>query len=132
MKWNLNKAETVADLMLEEIIEEVGYESGTKLLVAGSMEDGNFPSLYEWPTDAIQGSSASYGFMWDTYTGNENCWVEFMRQYKGVQFTVCDQAEYESLLSDKEYQAMPLFPAEGSVKVFGDTVVVKMSDVELE
>lgn len=132
MKLNLNKAETVADLMLEDIIEEAGYEKGMKLLVAGSMEDGNFPSLYEWPTDAIKGSSASYGFMWDTYTGNENCWVEFMKQYKGIRFTACDQTEYESLLSDKEYQDMPLFPADGSVKVIGETVVVKMSDVELE
>lgn len=132
MQLNLNKAETVADLMLEEIVEAYGYEKETELLVAGSMEDGNFPSLYEWPTETIKGTSASYGFMWDTYTGNENCWVEFLKQYKGVQFKACDQEKYEELLEDKEYQEMPLFPEEGSVRKFGDTVVVKMSDVELE
>lgn len=132
MKLNLNKTQTAADLMFDKIVEEYGYEKGSRLLVAGSMEDGNFPSLYEWPTQAIKGTSASYGFMWDTYTGNENCWVEFMKQYLGVSFVACGQEEYEELLQDSDYRKMPIFPEDGSVQKFGDTIVVKMSEIELE
>lgn len=132
MKLNLNKAETAADLLVNEIAEEFGYEKDTKLLVAGHMEDGNFPVTYGWPEEVIQGTSAGYGFMWKTYTGNENCWIEFLKQYKGMKFTVCNQDEYEKLLEQKAYQEMPVFPQEGSVQKFGDTIVVKMSDVELE
>lgn len=132
MQLNLNKAEAVADLMLERIVEEIGYEKNTKLLVAGHMEDGNFPVIYGWPEEVIKGTSASYGFMWKTYTGNENCWIEFLKQYKGVTFKVCEQEQYENLLEQREYQGMPIFPQEGSVQKFGDTIVVKMSDVELE
>lgn len=49
-----------------------------------------------------------------------------------MKFTVCNQDEYEKLLEQKAYQEMPVFPQEGSVQKFGDTIVVKMSDVELE
>ncbi len=132
MELNLHKAQNVADLMFDRIVEEYGYEKDTRLLVAGSMEDGNFPALYEWPAQAISGTSASYGFMWDTYTGNENCWVEFLKQYLGVSFEACDQEEYEKLLQNQEYIQMPVFPADGSVQKFGDMIVVKMSEVELE
>lgn len=132
MKLNLNKAQTVAEMMLYRIVEEYGYEKDIKLLVAGSMEDGNFPSLYEWPTQVIQGTSASYGFMWDTYTGNENCWIEFFKQYLGVRFESCEQDKYEELLENSDYINMPIFPADGSVKKFDDTIVVKMSDIKLD
>lgn len=132
MKLNLNKAQTVADMMLDRIVVEYGYEKDAKLLVAGSMEDGNFPSLYEWPTQVLQGTSASYGFMWDTYTGNENCWIEFFKQYLGVRFESCEQDEYEELLGNSDYINMPIFPADGSVKKFDDTIVVKMSDIKLD
>ena len=132
MKLNMNKAQTVAEMMLDRIVEEYGYEKDTKLLVAGSMEDGSFPSLYGWPTQVIQGTSASYGFMWDTYTGNESCWIEFFKQYLGVKFESCDQAEYEELVKNREYINMPIFPADGSVKKFDNTIVVKMSDIKLD
>jgi len=132
MQLNLKKTETAADLLIDEIVEEIGYEKDTKLLVAGHMEDGNFPVTYGWPEEVIRGTSASYGFMWKTYTGNENCWVEFLKQYKGMKFKVCGQEEYEKLLEQDVYQEMPIFPQEGSVQKFGDTIVVKMSDVELE
>lgn len=132
MKLNLNKAQTVAEMMLDRIVEEYGYEKDTKLLVAGSMEDGNFPSLYEWPTQVIHGTSASYGFMWDTYTGNENCWIEFFKQYLGVRFESCEQDEYEELLGNSDYINMSIFPADGSVRKFDDMIVVKMSDIKLD
>jgi len=132
MEMNLNKAQTVADLMFHKIVDEYGYEKDSKLLVAGSMEDGNFPPLYGWPTQVIQGTSASYGFMWDTYTGNENCWVGFLKQYLGVSFEVCGQEEYKELLQNDDYREMPIFPADGSVRKFDDMIVVKMSEVELE
>lgn len=132
MQLQLNKTQTVADMMLDEITDQYGYSKDSKLLVAGSMEDGNFPKLYGWPTDVIQWTSASYGFMWDTYTGNEECWINFFKQYRGVAFESCGQDIYKELLLDEEYQEMPLFPQEGSVRKFDDIIVVKMSDVELE
>ncbi len=132
MQLQLHKTETVADMMVEQIVEECGYVPYQKLLVAGSMEDGNFPALYEWPTEAIQGSSASYGFMWDTYTGNECCWILFLKQYKGVQFEEVDYEQYQKILQDAQYQEMPVFPNEGSVKEIDGVVVVKMSTMELE
>lgn len=131
MQLQLNKTQTVADIMIDNIIDEYGYEPGSKLLVAGSMEDGNFPYLYEYPYDLIKGTSASYGFMWDTYTGNENCWVLFLKQYKGLNFEICDQDLYEDIIQMKEYKEMPLFPEKGSIKEIGETIVVKMSNTQL-
>lgn len=132
MKLNLNKTETVANLIVDNVLEQYGYEKNQKLLIAGSMEDGNFPSLYDWPMEVIKGTSASYGFMWNTYTGNEECWINFLKQYKGIQFESCNQQEYEVLLDKQDYIDMPLFPNAGSVKMIDDVVVVKMSNVELE
>lgn len=132
MQLNKNKADTVAGLMLDDITDLYGFKPEQKLLIAGSMEDGNFPQVFEWPYDSIKGTSASFGFMWDTYTGNECCWIEFLRQYHGMQYTACSTEEYEKVLEMEEYQKMPLFPENGSVQMIDDMIVVKMSNVVLK
>jgi hypothetical protein len=70
--------------------------------------------------------------MWNTYSGNENCWIDFYKQYKGVEFSVCEHSEYQEFLNSDIYDSIPLFPEEGSIIKYNDIIVVKLSDVELK
>jgi hypothetical protein len=96
------------------------------------MEAGNFEPIYIGLYDKVKGTSASYGYMWNTYSGNENCWIDFYKQYKGVEFSVCEYSEYRDFLKSELYATMPLFPNEGSIMKYKDMIVVKMSEVEFE
>ena len=40
--------------------------------------------------------------------------------------------EFETLAQTKEFRDMPIWPARDSVQVFGDTVVVKLSEIEYQ
>jgi hypothetical protein len=132
LQLELNQTFTVANIMLDRIVDEFGYEKGTKLLVSGRMEAGKFEPIYIGLYDKVKGTSASYGYMWNTYSGNENCWIDFYKQYKGVEFSVCEHSEYQEFLNSDIYDSIPLFPEEGSIIKYNDIIVVKLSDVELK
>lgn len=132
MKMRLNKTESVATLMLNQIVETVGYNSDYKLLVSGAMEDGNFPDVYADKLSLVDGTYAEYGYMWHNFYANEECWINFLKQYRGIGFQSCSTEEYEEFLNSDIYEQMPIFPESGSVVQWNGMVVVKMSDVKLD
>jgi hypothetical protein len=130
LQLEINQTSTVADIILNKIVDEFGYEKGTKLLVSGHMEAGVFEPNYSELYDIVKGTSASYGYMWNTYSGNENCWILYYKQYKGVDFSSCDYSEYKEFIESDIYDTVPVFPNEGSIVKYKDMIVVKMSKVE--
>ena len=45
-----------------------------------------------------------------------------------LNLTFVDEASYNSISSSEEAKGMPAFPQEGSVRLIGDTVVIKISE----
>lgn len=132
MKIRLNKTETVAYLLLDQVMESVGYNSNYKLLISGAMEDGNFRDVYEEHLAWTEGTYMGYGYMWHNYYANEECWVNFLKQYCGIAFQSCTNEEYQEFINSEIYEDIPIFPETGSVLLWNEMIVVKMSDVRLE
>ena len=51
-----------------------------------------------------------------------------MRHYLGYAFQTVSESEKEALRADYDIAGMPCYPDDGSIRVFGNVVVVKFSD----
>lgn len=63
--------------------------------------------------------------MWE-----RNTWEAIFREALGISVKMCDLEEYERLFESKEVQAMPVYPAEGSIAMMDNgIVVIKISEM---
>lgn len=75
-----------------------------------------------------KGMISSYSL---TFGGDEQIssgWIQLFQYFGGVKYQECSAEEREEILSSDEIKMMGNFPAETSVKRFGDTLVIKFSD----
>lgn len=106
--------------LVERIEETEGYSPDMSVAYVGyfPVPDNNmflypeFSDVYLTPYD------------FDTITNNYN-WKEFMKATCGFNPAIIDSAPYEE---DSLVQEMPIYPKPGSIKVIGDTVVVKLGE----
>lgn len=129
LKHHLNKMQTVARMVMEEIEENVDNSAAYKVCFVGSMENGNFPEKYQDLAYSVKWTTASYKTVWNSFNGRQYCWINYIAHYLGKQYYACSQSEFEGLIVTEEYQSMQNFPDEGSVKVIGDIIVIKLSDM---
>lgn len=97
------------------------FQEGTRLSVIGSYQEPYF--FYdEFPfTYRIMGTG---GMRPDSGT-----YFEFLDYYVGHRIMVADKAEVAEIIATQEFQDMPVYPYYGSLRLFGDIIVVKLSDV---
>ena len=115
--------------LMEERLEEIdGYRSGQKVLVVGRPQWGNYPITDEMLSTITKGMISSYTL---TFGGDEQIssgWIQLFQYFGGVKYQECSAEEREEILSSDEIKTMENFPAETSVKRFGDILVIKLSD----
>lgn len=128
IRMELNRDYALAQRILIQVESLPEYRAGMKLMIGGDAEKGNYPRSYQQMYDVVQGTVATHGFFWDSVNGRQNCWIEFLRNYLGVSYSVCSSKEVNMLMSSEEYIVMPIFPEAGSVQMIGDYAVVKLSD----
>lgn len=61
---------------------------------------------------------------WDSFNGMRNI-DRFVYRNFGKRINVCTRNKYEQVISTEEYKNMPTYPAEGSIKIIDNTVMVK-------
>lgn len=127
MELDLNRSYALAQRIVIQVESLPDYFSGMKVVIGGRAERGNYPREHEEMYYIVKGTAAVYGYFWDTQNGRQNCWNNFLRQYLGVQYVTCSGEELSDIENSAEYADMPIFPAEGSVRMFGDAAVVKLS-----
>ncbi len=104
----------VADIkMLPEFDEE------TKLAVLGTYPD---PEYYEAHFQSITKLTGVKGFLPDSYSR-----VRFLEYYLDFPMPAASEEELEAILNSRDYENMPVYPYYGSMKLFGDVLVVKLS-----
>lgn len=128
MEMDLHRTYSLAERIVERVEALPEYETGITLLIGGRAENGNYPRPYEEMYYVVRGTAAAYGYMWDSLNGQQNCWIAFLGQYLGVQYSVCSNDMALEIMSSQEYKEMPYFPKDNSVKVINGCVVVKLSD----
>ena len=128
MKHHLNKTETVALSMMNEIETVTDNSRSHKICVIGTMEDGNYPEIYEALRSSVQWTTAYHKTIWTTFDGTQSCWVNYISHYLGQTYSMCSYEEYNKILQSAEYSSMQNFPDENSVTIIDDIIVVKLSN----
>ena len=52
-----------------------------------------------------------------------------LTNYLGVNLPLCDDVTFDEIRGTQEVADMPVYPAAGSIRIIGDTVVVKVSEL---
>ena len=90
---------------------------------------GNHPAFAQSVAYARANEYAQFG-LWSTDPRNNRVsWYGVLTNYLGINLPLCDDVTFDELRNSAEVDRMPVYPAEGSVCVIGDTVVVKVSDL---
>ncbi len=117
------KSHAIASEMVHDI-QRVGIDENVKKLAVVGYRGGR-----EFSAETKNYFRYSYiGHMrgMDSITRNEKAYC-FIEHYFDTGLEPVDDEYADELLFSDEVKAMPIWPAEGSVKVIGDTMVVKLS-----
>lgn len=104
----------IADLKLSP-----EFTQGTRLAVIGTWDD---PSFYSQNLDFTNTLTGVTGFKPDSYSKEA-----FLRYYLGFSIPFASEEEQVEIAASPEYAEMPVYPYYGSMKKFGDILVVKLS-----
>ena len=72
---------------------------------------------------------AQFGCWSTNARNNKVSWAGVISNFVGINLTICGEEKYQELVSLTQVAEMPEFPAEGSICVIDDIVVIKVSDV---
>ena len=122
------KTEMLVYLMEERIAEEEEYLAGQKVLVVGRPQWGNYPFTDETLSTITNGMISSYSLTFGADEQISAGWIQLFQYFGGVNYQECGAEEREKILSSDEIKMMGNFPEKTSVRRFGDTVVIKLSE----
>lgn len=98
-----------------------GYTTDKQWAMLGDIGDPLLGSPWE--------TEISYtGLGYTRYLMNQYSRTHWIENYVGYRLPWADQQTLDALAASEEVQAMPCYPDAGSVRVIGDTVVVKFQD----
>lgn len=75
-----------------------------------------------WQAVTVYGGANSTDETLSSYS-----WKRWFRAYQGYAFEMADNDKITELMQTPIYQAMPCWPAEGSIKVIDDVIIIKFS-----
>ena len=122
------KTEMLVYLMEDRMAEAGEYHAGQKVLVVGRPQWGNYPFTDDTLNTITKGMISSYSLTFGADEQISSGWLQLFQYFGGVRHQECSAEEREQILSSDEIKQMGNFPAETSVKRFGDTLVIKLSE----
>ena len=122
------KTEMLVYLMEDRMAEDGEYHAGQKVLVVGRPQWGNYPFTDDTLNTITKGMISSYSLTFGADEQISSGWIQLFQYFGGVRHQECSAEEREQILSSDEIKQMGNFPAETSVKRFGDTLVIKLSE----
>lgn len=113
---------------MENRIESIpGYTSGMKVLVVGRPHSGNYPFADEKMHDITKGMISRYSLTFGGADQVSASWIKLFQYYCGVNYTECETAEREAIMTSLEFEEMGNFPESTAVKKINDIVVIRFN-----
>ena len=106
--------------LMAKLQEEPTYSENTVLAVVGDLPSPDFYQEHFAQVYPIQGSA---GIIPSVYSKDK-----FLEYYLGLSIPMASDAEIEAIRQSPQFAEMPCYPYSGSMKMIGDTFVVKLSD----
>lgn len=104
------------------------YEEGQQVLVVGRPHAGNYALPDDTYETITKGMISHYSQIFGAEDQISSGWIRAFYYFVGVRYTECPADLRKELISSDEVQNMGIYPAEDSVKMINDTVVIKLSD----
>lgn len=102
-----------------------GFDAQKKWAFLGVIDDPLLSCYWQYEMD--YGGEEFTGPMLRRYS-----WDSWMWNYCGYMPPLADDAEVSALFETEEVRAMPCWPSQGSIRVIGDTVVIKFSETNVK
>lgn len=129
MQLNLSRMCTVSGEMAAQIMAaqaEAGEpQDELPVVFVGKLPEIDYHNAL---IDVVYGTTAEHKMIWDSYSGSQQSWMYFLRHITGKGYETVSEEECQEIIATDAFRQMPVFPVDGSVKVIGDTVVVKLSN----
>lgn len=95
------------------------FDENTTLAIIGTFDEPDYYLKEFYFSDHITGTD---GFLPDVYSKDR-----FLEYYLGVSIPFASDEEIAQITASEEYAEMAVYPYYGSMQMFGDTMVVKLS-----
>lgn len=102
-----------------------GFDAEKKWAFLGVIDDPLLSCYWQYEMD--YGGEEFTGPMLRRYS-----WDAWMWNYCGYMPPLAEETEVSALFETEEVKAMPCWPSQGSIRVIGDTVVIKFSETNVK
>ena len=130
MEISLRQSYTMANTMMYKISEKYEYIPGMKVAIVGKSDNFYMDLASEHQRYILKGTPIEYGMFWTDYFGQQSSWLNFLRNYMGIDFSLVDIKDFNNLISEKELKEMGSFPNKNSIVKIHDTVIIKLGEVK--
>lgn len=122
--YNANrKAENYLNSLVVQVRMTEGFDTEKRWAVIGVMDDPIFGDF--WVNVPLYGGNSNGKDLINSYS-----WKAWIGGYMGCYPPWASEEELAQLQTTEEVQEMPCWPDDGSIKVIGETVVIKFQDVQ--
>ncbi len=104
------------------------YEEGQQVLVVGRPHMGNYSLPDDTYETITKGMISHYSQIFGAEDQISSGWIRAFYYFVGVRYTECPAELRKELIASDEVQNMGTYPADDSVKIINDTVVIKLSN----
>lgn len=115
---------TEAMIMMERIYELDGYKKNETKVVLASIIDWS-STCQEFGLLLNETSIGAGPVFWEGVVGLGNCRQGYFLSYLGINVGAVSAEEINSVMQTEEYAEMPVWPAEGSVRMINGYAVIK-------
>lgn len=122
-----NQSIMTTERIIYRIENTVGYNREMPVIFAGIIDTENMPrtsNLYDYSL----GFGANNAVFHGTYSGQIWTWKRFLEVYFGMSFPIPSEIGYCNVINSEEFKEMDIFPAENSVRIIQDIIVVKLKE----
>ena len=116
---------TLTDAILTRVLNDPAYDSDKRVLIAG-LPDESEAQKFNFLFD--KSAYTKNMVFWDGTAGVLGNWKHYIYDYHGLWIGEVSTDEYYDIIDSEAFEAMPVYPAEGSLQTFGDILVVKLEE----
>lgn len=115
--------DTLTNAILARVLNNTDYTSDTRVLIAGLPDESEaqeFNFLFD------KSAYTKNMVFWDGTAGVLGNWKHYIYDYHGLWIGEVSTDEYYDIIDSEAFAEMPVYPAEGSLQLFDDILVVKL------
>ena len=117
---------TLTNAILTSVLSNENYTTETRVLIAG-LPDESQSQKFNFLKD-LNCYNKEFVFWPMASSGVLGNWKHYIYDYHGLWIGELTNQEYFDIIDSEDFAAMPVYPADGSLQMFDDILVVKLEE----